>query len=138
MRDGTIYISRVDRKRIQAFLKSAPSSKSADRQGARDLEDELDRAEVVEPEQVPADIITMNSRVQLTDIDQGKTFEYTLVFPPEADYAAGKISILAPIGTALLGYRVGDEIHWTVPDGVRRLRVDALLYQPEAAGDFHR
>jgi len=60
-----------------------------------------------------------------------------LVFPSEADFKLGKISILAPIGTALIGYRAGDTVEWKVPAGIRRLRIDEILYQPEAAGDHH-
>jgi regulator of nucleoside diphosphate kinase len=78
----------------------------------------------------------MNSRVKLVDLESDETMEYTLVFPQDADLAEGKISVLAPIGTAMLGYRVGDVFSWQVPSGERRIRVEAILYQPEAAGDY--
>jgi regulator of nucleoside diphosphate kinase len=133
----TIYITEFDRERLLTLLGNS-SAAASDGEDARDLEEELERAEVVAPEEIPPDVITMNSRVRLTDLERGETLEYTLVFPHEADYDAGKISILAPIGTALLGYRVGHVIEWPVPAGVRRLRVEAILYQPEAAGDFDR
>jgi regulator of nucleoside diphosphate kinase len=79
----------------------------------------------------------MNSRVGLVDLDTEEEMVYTLVFPHEADITQSKISVLAPIGTAILGYRVGDTLTWQVPDGMRRLRVKQILYQPEAAGDYH-
>jgi regulator of nucleoside diphosphate kinase len=78
----------------------------------------------------------MRSRVRLKDLVSGETNIYSLVFPKEADFNQGKISVLAPIGTAILGYRKGDTIEWQVPSGLRRLRVDEILYQPEAAGHF--
>ena len=87
---------------------------------------------------MPPDIVTMNSRIRLTDLDSAEELVYTLVYPAEADYAAGKISVLAPVGTALLGERVGNEIVWDVPGGTRRLRIEELLYQPESSGDLDR
>jgi regulator of nucleoside diphosphate kinase len=78
----------------------------------------------------------MNSTVRLIDLETGEPETYTLVYPENAEPAAGKISILAPVGTAMLGYAVGDVFEWEVPAGMRRLKVDAILYQPEAAGDF--
>ncbi|MDL1898635.1 transcription elongation factor GreAB, partial [Anaerolineae bacterium CFX7] len=94
------------------------------------------RATVVAPQDIPNDVITMNSVVQLQDIDTKEEEVYTLVFPENADLAKGKISIFAPIGTAMLGYRVGDLFEWKVPAGTRRLRVKKILYQPEGSGNF--
>jgi regulator of nucleoside diphosphate kinase len=79
----------------------------------------------------------MRSKVRLLDIDAGKEVVYSLVFPNEADLDQGKISVLAPIGTAMIGYKVGDVIEWEVPAGLRRLQVEEILYQPETAGDYH-
>jgi regulator of nucleoside diphosphate kinase len=92
---------------------------------------------IVPPEEIPADVITMNSCVRLRDLEKGTTVEYTLVYPTEANFSEGKISVVAPIGAAMIGYRLGDEIEWDVPAGRRRFRVEAVLYQPEAAGDTH-
>jgi len=100
------------------------------------LEEELDRAEVVIAKDVPQDVVTMNSQIRVLDMDAHKETVYTLVFPPDADISRNRISILAPIGTALLGYRVGDVIEWQVPAGVKRLRIEEILYQPEAVGVF--
>jgi regulator of nucleoside diphosphate kinase len=102
------------------------------------LEEELDRADIVDPRDMPPDVITMRSTVRLKDLVNGEANTYSLVFPTEADFTQGKISVLAPIGTAILGYRRGDTIEWPVPSGLRRLKVDEILYQPEASGDFDR
>jgi regulator of nucleoside diphosphate kinase len=98
------------------------------------LEAELNRSKRVAGDKVPPDVITMHSRAHLIDLESGEELIYTLVFPHEADIRQDKISVLAPIGTAMLGYRVGDVFEWPVPDGLRRLQVKGMLYQPEAAG----
>ncbi len=100
------------------------------------LEAELDRAEIVDPKRIPANVITMRSKVRLKDLVSGEAKVYSLVFPTEANFSEGKISVLAPIGTAILGYKLGDSIEWPVPSGVRKLKVDEILYQPEAAGEY--
>ena len=79
----------------------------------------------------------MNSKVRVTDLDTGESRVYTLVFPHDADYKEGRISILAPLGTALLGFQAGDVVEWRMPAGTRKLRIDEILYQPEAAGHYH-
>jgi regulator of nucleoside diphosphate kinase len=133
-----IYISAFDLTRLKGLIKFAE-----DRWDKRvlpyleELDDELDRAEIVKPEEIPTDVITMNSTFRLSDLDSGEEVVYTLVFPAKADSANGKISILAPVGTAVLGYRVGDTVEWKVPAGLKRLKVKEVVYQPEAAGDYH-
>ena len=101
------------------------------------LETELEQASVVPPTDVPRDVITMNSKARLRDLETGEEMIYTLVFPDNASIDQGKISVVAPIGTAMLGQRAGDEFEWQVPAGPVRLRVEEVLYQPEAAGHFH-
>ena len=96
------------------------------------LENELKRARIVAPEEVPPDVITMNSRAELLDLESGERMEFTLVLPVDENINDGKISVLAPLGTAMLGYRVGDEFVWHVPHGLRRLKVIKLHFQPEA------
>lgn len=133
----TIYITEFDMERLRTLLDDA---KRLDRHGNEyldSLELELSRAQVVAPAAVPADVVTMNSRVHLQDLDTQEEMIMTLVFPGDADIAQDKISVLAPIGTAILGYRVGDVFTWNVPDGVRRLQVEEVLYQPEAADAHH-
>jgi regulator of nucleoside diphosphate kinase len=135
MTDRTIYVTSEDRGRLAELIGQMTEAK--DRGDLAGLVHELNRAVVLPAEEVPADVITMNSRVRLRDLDQGSALEYTLVYPAEADFAEGKISIVAPIGAAMIGYREGDEIEWDVPGGRRRFKVEAVLYQPEAAGDIH-
>ena len=96
------------------------------------LENELKRARIVAPEEVPPDVITMNTRAELLDLETGERMEFTLVLPVDENINDGKISVLAPLGTAMLGYRVGDEFVWHVPHGLRRLKVIKLHFQPEA------
>ena len=134
MSERTIYITSQDFQRLH-FVQGMTGDK--DRGDLVALVHELNGAVVVPPSELPADVVTMNSRVRLTDLDSGKTHEYTLVYPNEANYAEGKVSIVAPVGAAMIGYREGDEFEWEVPGGRRRFRVDAVLYQPEAAGDTH-
>lgn len=134
MSERQIFVTTEDKKRLAFIGQMARDSR--DRGDLLDLLDELNRAQVVAPEEVPPDVVTMSSRVRLLDLDQGTTFEYTLVYPQDADYSAGRISIVAPVGAAMLGYRVGDVVEWEVPAGRRRLRVEEVLFQPEAAGRF--
>jgi regulator of nucleoside diphosphate kinase len=134
-----IYITEFDLRRLRGLIKYA--EELWDKRVAEYLEElgeELDRAEVVKPEEIPTDVITMNSIFRLTDLDSGDNVVYTLVFPAKADSNNGKISILAPIGTAVLGYRAGDTVEWKVPAGLKRFRVDKIMYQPEAAGEYQQ
>jgi regulator of nucleoside diphosphate kinase len=132
-----IYITEYDLTRLKELLQVGISFAERDRESLESLQGELDRAHIVEPTAVPHDVVTMHSRVRLKDLETNEEMLYTLVFPSEANVEQRKISILAPIGTAMLGYRVGDEVQWRVPGGMRRFRIDEILYQPEAAGQYH-
>lgn len=132
-----IFITAFDLQRLDKLIDSATANSQRDNRNMEELEEELLKAEVVDSSGIPPDVITMNSKVSLQDLDSGEQIEYTLVFPGDADLSSGKISILAPIGTAMFGYRTGDRISWSVPGGVRKLKIKKILYQPEAAGDFH-
>jgi regulator of nucleoside diphosphate kinase len=132
-----IRVTVFDLERLKKLLADAQRTSYRGSAYLTRLQTELDRAKVVKPEKVPSDVVTMNSRVCLVDLDTGKEEVYTLVFPEDANAVQGKISVLAPIGTAMLGYEVGDVFEWEVPAGKRRLKVKQILYQPEAAGDYH-
>ncbi len=136
MKTRKIFINAFDKKRLMTLIEDNAILKNPDKIYLNELEKELNRGEVVEPEDIPKDVITMNSMVHLKDLGSGEEVTYTLVFPGNSDISDNKISILAPIGTALIGYRVGDIIEWEVPAGLRRLKVEEILYQPEAAGDY--
>jgi regulator of nucleoside diphosphate kinase len=129
-----IYITDYDLTRLRELLEVGIGFAGRDRPCLQSLQGELDRAHIVEPAGVPPEVVTMNSRVRLIDVATNEEQVYTLVFPSQANLAHGKISILAPIGTAILGCRLGDTVEWQVPCGVRKLRIEEMLYQPEAAG----
>ena len=132
-----IYITEYDLKRLKELLQVGISFAERDREFLESLRSELDRAHIVEPAAVPHDLVTMHSRVRLKDLETNEEMLYTLVFPSEAALEQGKISILAPIGTAMLGYGVGGEVRWRVPAGNRTFRIEEILYQPEAAGHYN-
>ena len=137
MAKRTIHITDYDMQRLRKLLEGTQYWNQKDREYLSHLEEELDRAVVVPSKKVPADVVTMNTQMRVTDLDTDKEMSFQLVFPSEADFERGKISILAPIGTAMIGYRAGDTVEWKVPSGTRRLHIDEITYQPEAAGDYH-
>jgi regulator of nucleoside diphosphate kinase len=132
-----IRITELDLERLKKLLQDAQYTDYRKSEYLKRLQMEIERAEVVKPQDIPDDVITMNSTVSLLDLDTGEEEIYTLVFPENADLKQGKISVFAPIGTAMLGYEVGDVFEWEVPAGKRNLRVMKILYQPEASGDYH-
>lgn len=139
MSQKTLSFTESDLAKLRKLVaKEREAGKTADEKYLAALESELDKGKVVKSEDIPSDIITMNSEVHLRDLKTQEERVYRLVFPEYADASLGKVSILAPIGTALLGYGVGDVIEWEVPAGVSKLEVIKILYQPEAAGDFDR
>jgi regulator of nucleoside diphosphate kinase len=120
-------------ERLKDLLGSASAIASKDWEHLRVLKEELDHAQIVSSDEIPKDVVTMNSRVRLKDLDSGRESIYVLVFPRDADVARDRISVLAPIGTAIIGYRTADVIVWPVPGAEKRLEVQEVLYQPEAA-----
>jgi regulator of nucleoside diphosphate kinase len=136
MTDKNIHITELDRKRLIDLITNAQSGEYRGSIYLEKLRGELNRAKIVLPQEIPGDVITMNSKVALLDLDTQEKETYTLVYPENANSAEGRISILAPIGTAMLGYRVDDVFEWEVPAGKRHLKVDQILYQPEAAGNY--
>jgi regulator of nucleoside diphosphate kinase len=130
-----IVVTEPDLLRLSRLIIGQASGRNA--RECEALEDELGRADVVFPSEIPSDVVTMNSRARFVDEDTGEELEMTLVYPREADLASGRISVLAPVGTALLGLSCGQSIDWPMPyGGVRRLKVSAILFQPEAAGEL--
>jgi len=137
LKGRTICITDYDLKRLKELLDVAKEFDYRGRDDLKDLEVELSRANLLASRDIPGNVITMNSKAVLIDLDSGEEMTYTLVFPHDADIDQGNISILAPIGTAMFGYSVGDTFEWKVPAGLRRLKVKKILYQPEASGDYH-
>ena len=138
MRDDEIVVTAFDESRLRSLLEGARRWNARDRTHVDHLESELDRAQVVPPADVPPDVVTMNSEIAVRDVDSDEEMTFAVVFPSDANVNRQKISILAPIGTAVLGYRAGDTIEWNVPGRTRRLRIERVLFQPEAARQFDR
>jgi regulator of nucleoside diphosphate kinase len=122
-----ITITETDALRLRRLLDSRAAHQETDAESLRRLERELDRARTVPRSELPADVIAMNSTVELEDLEDGEVLTFTLVYPENADAASGRISVLAPLGMAMLGYRVGDEFEWPVPSGMLRVRVRRLV-----------
>lgn len=135
MASRDIFITEEDHEKLMRLLKGARQRRYRDLDHVEQLDAELDRAHLVPADQIPPDVVTMNSKVALRDLDTDGDMVLTLVFPHQANVDEGKVSVLAPLGTAILGYRAGDVIEWQVPGGTRRLQVDHIVYQPEAAAD---
>ena len=132
-----IWMTDFDLERLRKLLEGTRVWSSRDREHLERLDEELARAHVVPITDIPPEVVTMNSRLRLRDLDSGQDIVFTLVFPSDADAEQGKVSVLAPLGTAVLGFRRGDAFAWQMPGRVRRLQVEEVLYQPEAAGDHH-
>lgn len=135
MNQPTLFITTKDAEKLRELIREADRTDYRGSQYLKRLAGELMKASLVEPAEIPADVITLNSTARLVDQETQEEMVYTLVFPEDADPSRGKISILAPIGTAMLGYKVGDAFDWDTPGGKRTLLIKGVLYQPEAAGD---
>jgi regulator of nucleoside diphosphate kinase len=125
-----ILIARSDHEKLSRLVANRLAVNSTDREYFGSLESELDRAEIVDPGDLPADVVAMNTEVTLRDLDTGDIKVYRLVYPTQTN-TPNAISVLAPVGTAMLGYRVGDTIRWQVPRGIRRLEILQVLPQTE-------
>lgn len=131
-----IVISSLDADRLEALLESLPGGSFP---GKAALEAELTRADIVEPDEIPSTTVTMNSRVRFRVMSSSEEFTLTLVYPRDMDGSSDRISILAPVGSALLGLSQGDEIEWPKPGGGNlQVRIEEIVYQPERAGELHR
>ena len=136
MNHAPIYITRDDNSKLRLLLATALYSNA--NAALRKLRDELDRAAIIDSAAIPTGVVTMDSRVEFEDLQTGEIEEYTITFPDRANIEEKRLSILAPIGTALIGYREGDLVSWTTPGGVRQLKIrrvtaPAPAVQPELA-----
>jgi regulator of nucleoside diphosphate kinase len=130
-----IYITESDKERLSKIIEAEIKRGNMLDKPMKMLAEEINNAMVVSSRQVPQDIITMNTRA-LLHLDH-EDLDITLVYPGEADWASNKMSVLSPIGTAILGYKAGDTVEWEVPSGITQIYIKAVLYQPEASGDYH-
>ncbi|HEX6960716.1 MAG TPA: nucleoside diphosphate kinase regulator [Lacipirellula sp.] len=134
MNKPTIVITEADFERLTALLESEFAKVISPVEYLDDLRTELTKARIIPPSKTPRNVVTMNSTVTLLDLETGERETYVLVYPDQADIANNRLSILAPVGTAILGQRVGDKLEWRVPSGWRRLKVQKVVSQPEREG----
>lgn len=134
MNGYNVVITKSDFERLNNLVHSPQSRFYGPMSG---LENGLRRGSVIAPASVGKDVVTMNSQVRVRDLDSDERETYTLVYPADADIVEGRLSVLAPVGAALLGAKARQVIECATPRGVRRLRIERILYQPEAAGDYH-
>jgi len=133
-----IVISSLDLERLENLLNTLPN-KNKDVAGKTSLEVELERAVIVDSKMVPNNIVSMNSLVRFTVSSSKESFELTLVYPKDMKKDGSTISVLAPVGSAMLGLKEGDQIDWPSPDGKPvKVIIEKILYQPERSGDLHR
>ena len=132
MMQGRVRVTENDMAALEALIIHGRASSRGDMYHLDDLGQELERAEVVADREVPQDVVTVNSTARVRDLSTGATAVYTVVFPADADVASNRISVLAPLGTALISSRAGDEVEWRTPGGARRLLIEEVLFQPEA------
>jgi regulator of nucleoside diphosphate kinase len=131
-----IVISSLDADRLETLLDSLSDGAFP---GKAELQAELARATIVEPKDVPSTVVSMNSTVRFRVESSSEVFNLTLVYPKDMDSSGNKISILAPVGSALLGLSQGDQIEWPKPGGgLLRVRIEEIVYQPERSGEYHR
>ena len=134
----TLQITETDRERLENLIDSiSVRGDRIDLGYARRLQDEIAHADVIPPEEIDGDVVTMRSKVRFRDLDTGEESVYTIVFPSEANIDEGKISILAPLASSLLGYKQGDTVRFEAPSRIRQLQISEIIYQPESSGHFH-
>ena len=126
MSPRTIIVTDRDFWPLSALVRARTAYFARDKEHLASLQEELARSVPVAPDEVPAGVVTMHSRVRVRDLESGVEQTYALVYPHEADLPSGRLSVLAPLGTALLGYHEGDEIEWAMPGGWRRLRIESV------------
>jgi len=133
--EETIVITETDRARLQEMIDALDFVGEPFRGHIRELESELRRALIVPSSTVDPQVVTMSSRLRTRDLDTGEVNKFTLVYHSDSDMFDSKLSVLSSLGIRFLGARVGDVIEWSVPRGLRRLRIESIEYQPEASGE---
>jgi len=136
MKFRKIILSSLDHARLRDLMIAAQQFGPSESPILDILEQELDCAKVVPPDEIPPYVVTMNTCFRLTDIDTNEAMKYTLVYPNAENKKEGKLSILSDMGVAIIGFSVGDTIEWNFPEGLRHLRVDMIYFQPEAAKQY--
>lgn len=130
MANRNLYLTENDMNVLRQIVDRMRIDGTAQEQYLRALENELDRAQVVKAGNLPSGIVTLHSAVKLRDLDSDEIMSCVLSLPDEADIDKGMVSVLAPIGTAILGYKVQDIVEWPVPAGIRRFRIMKVTQMP--------
>jgi regulator of nucleoside diphosphate kinase len=133
---NTIQITDLDYNRLNGMIVSMRKNNQKEYNDLLFLESELERAKRTTPRKITSEFVTMNSVIEVLDCDTNKAMEIKLVYPRDANFKLGRISVLSPLGSALLGYSVGSEISYNVPTGMKKMKISRIIYQPEANGEF--
>ncbi|MBN2612833.1 MAG: GreA/GreB family elongation factor [Bacteroidales bacterium] len=133
---GEIYITELDYTRLCNLINNVKAQKSVELKNLDALGAEIKRAKRIEPKKIAPEFVTMNSEIVMVDMDNKKEMKIKLVYPQDADFKKGFISVLSPLGSALLGYKMGDVISFEVPAGKKKVRIKSIIYQPESHGEF--
>jgi regulator of nucleoside diphosphate kinase len=138
MHDQDTVIPYTDHRRLRSLLNQPLPARDGPRAPQfGPLRQRIRNSRVVNPKDVPRNVVTMNSRLVLRNLDSGESITCTLAYPQELDLLRQQVSVASPLGANMLGKRVGQIVHWPAGAKVRRLRIQQVLYQPEAAGDYH-
>jgi len=132
---ATITVTQVDFNRLTKLIQTLQNNNSVDPQYLQFLSVELQNAVKIDSKLITPNFVTMNSVMNVVFLDSGKTMELRLVYPENANFTKGLISVLSPLGCALLGYKAQDEVIFKAPKGVQKVRIEKVIYQPEANGE---
>ncbi|HNU78317.1 MAG: nucleoside diphosphate kinase regulator [Prolixibacteraceae bacterium] len=131
-----LQITNLDYQRLFNLINSVRDTMKDDLHNIETLEQEIDRAKRIEPRKIGPDFVTMNSEVEVIDLASGRVMTFKLVYPQDADFKNNRLSVLSPLGSALIGYREGDEVEFRVPAGTKKVKITRILFQPEAKGEY--
>lgn len=132
----TLEITKLDYTRLNGIISTIKQFNKKELKDIMYLENEIKRAQKKDPKKISPNFVTMNSIIEVTDLDIDRTMEIELVYPKDADFKSRKVSVLSPFGSALLGYKAGSTVTFQVPKGLKKIRIDRILYQPEASGEY--
>lgn len=132
---ATITITELDYLRLTNLMKTLRDSKSVDMEYLKFLGIELQKAKKIDSGMITPEFVTMNSVMHVRFLSSGKSMELNLVYPEKADFSKGQISVLSPLGCALLGYKAGDIVTFKAPKGEQKVMIEKVIYQPEANGE---
>ena len=136
MKTNKITLTKIDFLRLTSLINREKEINKRDQGNLLKLLEEINNAIIVDPEDIDSDIVTMNSVVKFTDVNSNMNTQMKIVYPKDADINKKNVSILAPIGTALLGYKKGDIVEWSVPGGIKKFLINEITYQPEESGEY--